>query len=363
MTLAAPQDDAVLNLLVEALPHLRGGLRPSSARLTARLLYERLGLDAAAVVSRDRILAFVGLGSDHHRAGSPNITTLTQHALETGEIARTSDRAEIGCPNHDCPLSSALVAPLVVRTNVVGALKLYHTRGRVIVDRDENVARALTRVFSVYLELAELDARAALVTRAELEALRAQISPHFLFNTLTTIAGYTRTDPERAHGLIVDFAEFFHATITQHREMIRLEEELDYIQRYLRFEKARLGERLVVEHDVDEQAKKLLVPVLTVQPLVENAMVHGIGPKSGVGRVTITVHRQENGFEIAVRDNGVGIPKTRQKHLLERGNGAGLGIGLNNVHRRLIGHFGPLSGLQIESRNHVGTTARFWVPA
>ncbi|MGH7683780.1 MAG: sensor histidine kinase, partial [Vulcanimicrobiaceae bacterium] len=86
MVLAAPQDDAVLNLLVEALPHLRGGLRADSAKFTARLLYERLRLDAAAVVSRDRILAFVGTGSDHHRAGRPNITTLTLHALETGEV-------------------------------------------------------------------------------------------------------------------------------------------------------------------------------------------------------------------------------------------------------------------------------------
>lgn len=362
MVLATPQDDAVLNLLVEALPHLRGGLRPNSAKLTARLLYERLSLDAAAVVSRDRILAFVGLGSDHHRTGSPNITTLTQRALETGEVARTSDRAEIGCPNNDCPLSSALVAPLVVRGNVVGALKLYHSRGRVIVDRDENIARGLSRVFSVYLELAELDARAALVTRAELEALRAQISPHFLFNTLTTIAGYTRTDPERAHDLIVDFAEFFYATLSQDRELMPLQDELQYIERYLRFEKARLGERLIVEHEVDERALRLLVPVLTVQPLVENAMVHGIGPKRGIGCVRITAHRRDGGFEVAVRDNGVGIAKTRQKHLLERGNGVGLGMGLNNVHRRLIGHFGPLSGLQIESRKGVGTTARFWVP-
>src|SRR5579875_394377 len=130
MVLAAPPDDAVLNLLVEALPHLRGGLRSGSAKFTARLLYEHLRLDAAAVVSRDRILAFVGLGSDHHRVGRPNITTLTLRALETGEVARTSDRAEIGCPNDDCPLSSALVAPLIVRGNVVGALKLSLPRPR-----------------------------------------------------------------------------------------------------------------------------------------------------------------------------------------------------------------------------------------
>ncbi|SRR5579875_203476 len=362
MVLAAPPDDAVLNLLVEALPHLRGGLRSGSAKFTARLLYEHLRLDAAAVVSRDRILAFVGLGSDHHRVGRPNITTLTLRALETGEVARTSDRAEIGCPNDDCPLSSALVAPLIVRGNVVGALKLYHSRGRVIIDRDETIARALARVFSVYLELAELDARAALVTRAELEALRAQISPHFLFNTLTTIAGFTRTDPQRAHGLIVDFAEFFRDTLSQHRELMHLQDELNYIERYLRFEQARLGDRLVVEHEIDDRARRLLVPVLTVQPLVENAMVHGIAPKSGVGCVRISARQRDDGFEITVADNGVGIAKTRQRRLLERGSGSGLGMGLSNVHHRLIGHFGPASGLHIESRKGVGTTARFWVP-
>src|SRR5579872_1570752 len=125
MAIYAPQDEAVLDLLIEALPHLRGGLRTRSAKITARLLYEHLHLDAAAVVSRDRILAFVGLGSDHHVVGSPSITTLTQRALKKGAIARTSDREEIGCPQPGCPLSSALVAPLVVRGDVVGALKLY----------------------------------------------------------------------------------------------------------------------------------------------------------------------------------------------------------------------------------------------
>ena len=363
MAVSAPEDAAVFSLLIEALPHLRGGLRSRSAKLTARLLYERLHLDAAAVVSRDRILAFVGLGAEHHRAGSPNITTLTQRALATGEVIRTHDRSEIGCPRRNCPLTSALVAPLVVRGDVVGALKLYHSSGRMIVDRDESIARTLARVFSVYLELAELDARAALVTRAELEALRAQISPHFLFNTLTTIAGFTRTDPERAHDLIVDFAEFFRDTLSQHRELMPLEDELRYIERYLRFEKARLGHRLTVEHDIDRRALGLLVPVLTVQPLVENAMVHGIAPKSGTGSVRICARPVGDGFEIVVADNGVGIAKARQKHILERGTGSGLGMGLNNVHNRLIGHFGPRSGLQIDSRKGAGTTARFWIPA
>ena len=89
-----------------------------------------------------------------------------------------------------------------------------------VIERDENIARGLARIFSVYLELANLDARAALVTRAELMALRAQISPHFLFNTLTTIAALTRTDADRAHDLLIDFADFFRESLTQRRELV-----------------------------------------------------------------------------------------------------------------------------------------------
>ena len=129
------------------------------------MLLQYLHLAAAAVVSPQRILAFVGRGSDHHRVGSRSLTSITRRALRTGEVLRTHDRTVIGCHRPDCPLYSALVAPLIVRGNVVGALKLYHSQNRAINDADERVARGLARVFGVYLELAELDARASLVTR------------------------------------------------------------------------------------------------------------------------------------------------------------------------------------------------------
>ena len=271
--------DTILDLLVEVLPQMRGGLNASSADFAARLLHEYLHLAAAAIVSRHRILAFVGKGAEHHRVGSRSMTALTRRALRTGEVVRTHDRTIIGCRRPDCPLQSALVAPLVVRGHVVGALKLYHGQSRTITDADERVARGLARVFGVYLELAELDARAALVTRAELDALRAQISPHFLFNTLTSIAALTRVDADRAHDLILDFAEFFRESLAQRDELIALRDELRCVERYLRFETVRLGERLVVEYDVDPRALDVMVPVLAVQPLVENAVVHGIAPK------------------------------------------------------------------------------------
>jgi LytS/YehU family sensor histidine kinase len=357
------REEIVLDVLVEALPHLRGGLRPASAEVCATLLYERLRLDAAAVVSAtDGVLAYLGAGSDHHRPGSPLITELTRRVLDSGRPATSHDRAEIGCPVATCPITAVTIAPFVVRGNVVGALKLYRAGGRPIEKRDARVATGLARVFSVYLEVAELDARAARVQQAELEALRAQISPHFLFNTLTTIAALTRIDPAQAHDLIVDFADYFRETLMQRAEFVVLDDELTTVERFLRFERVRFGDELRVRFDIAPRARATLVPVLTVQPLVENAVAHGLASRNGRGTVTIAATNVPTGTRIVVGDDGVGIPRERLGAILERGYGTGLGMGLNNVHERLIGAFGPASGLAIDSEPGRGTRVSFVVP-
>ncbi len=355
------REQTVLDLLVAALPHLRGGLRPESAHFTARLVYDNLQLDAAAVVSStDGVLAFIGAGSDHHLAGQPSLTDATRRTLASGRAYTTSNADEIGCPVHGCPLTAVTVAPFVVRANVVGALKLYRA-GHDMEERDARIAANLARVFSVYLEVAELDARAALVTQAELEALRAQISPHFLYNTLTTIAALTRTDSARAHDLLVDFADYFRGTLARHGEFVTLDDELENVERYLRFEHARFGSNLRVTIEVDARSRLTLVPVLSVQPLVENAIAHGIAARNR-GAIRIRGRFRNAGVEISVIDDGVGIAADTMHGVLDRGFGAGLGLGLNNVHQRLIGAFGPRSGLQIASAEGSGTTVAFWVP-
>jgi len=353
-------DTTVLDLLVEALPHLRGGLHTESARYTARLLYERLNLDAASVVSADGILGYIGAGSDHHREGEPNLTDVTRRTLAAGRPYTSAHRDEIGCPVPDCPISAVTIAPFVVRGNVVGALKLYRADGHGMTENDERVAIGIARVFSSYLEVAELDARAALVTQAELEALRAQIAPHFLFNTLTTIAALTRIDPQRAHDLIVDFADYFRESLAQRGEFITLDEELATVERYAHFERARFA-ALTVDVRAEPRARAALVPVLCVQPLVENAVAHGIAPRQGRGSVRVNARARDGGVEVSVVDDGIGIPADRLGSVLQRGFGTGLGMGLDNVHQRLIGAYGPASGLQIESSAR-GTTVAFWVP-
>ncbi|BDE06302.1 hypothetical protein WPS_15780 [Vulcanimicrobium alpinum] len=344
----------VLDLLVEALPHLRGGLGTESAQFTATLLYENLNLDACAVVDTRHVLAYVGRGEDHHVVGGPALTGLTHRAIATRQSCTGRSRAEIGCPHPDCPLTSVAIAPFVVRGQAIGALKLYRA-GTPIAEDDERVAVGLARVFSTSLEVAELDAREALVTQAELDALRARVAPHFLFNTLTTIAALTRTDPERAHDLVVDFAEYFRDSLAQHAEFVSLDEELEHVEQYLRFELARFGERLQVAFDIDPRARLAMVPVLSVQPLVENAIAHGIAPKGGSGTVRVIARPDGEGTEIAVIDDGVGFDAKAPP----RGNG----IGMNNVNQRLTRLFGAGSGLRVQSGRGAGTMVSFTVPA
>ena len=355
-------DETLLELLVKALPPLRAGLNVQSARTTAQLLQRSLGLDAAAVVLPDRVLAFCGAGADHHREGMPNITRFTKDALQTGRIATTRHRDDIGCPFADCPLSSAIIAPLMAGSSIVGALKLYHAWNTPFDERDERIAAGLARVFGVYLEIADLDSRAQLVHEAELGALRAQISPHFLFNTLTTIAALTRIDAVRAHDLLVDFADFFRHTLANHGELVTLREELEQTDRYTRFELARFGARLRIVHDIDSDLLDVRVPVLSIQPLVENAIGHGLAPRAGEGTVTIRAQRATTSACVCVEDDGVGMSGERLTQVLEVGAGDGLGIGLANVDRRLRLLFGG-AGLDIRSTPGHGTIASFWVPA
>jgi two-component system LytT family sensor kinase len=345
------------------MPHLRGGLTRESAAWTAKLLLEHLPLDAAAVVDTQTTLAFVGVGAEHHQPGQPVSTALTLRALATGQIQQARRRAEIGCAVPDCPLRAAVVLPLQVQGRTVGALKLYRAiGGRPIPGASARAAAGLARLFGVYLELADLDAQAARVTRAELEALRAQISPHFLFNTLTSIAALIRSRPDAAHDLVIQFAEFFRETLATHHELSTLEAELASVERYLAFERARLGKRLRVEYAIRPAARTAVLPVLVVQPLVENAVHHGIEARGRSSHVLISAQPEAGGFRVSVADDGVGIRPERLQQVLEGGYGTGLGMGLSNVHRRLQSLFGPISGLHIESVPSQGTRVSFWVP-
>jgi LytS/YehU family sensor histidine kinase len=218
-------------------------------------------------------------------------------------------------------------------------------------------------MLSLELELAEIDIQKRLATRAELQALQAQISPHFLFNTLNTIASYCRRDGVKAEEMLVEFAELFRRNLKRHRGLVRVQEELDFVDSYLRFEQYRFGERLKVEHDHEKEALSVRVPPLILQPLVENAIAHGVTSRVGRSTVWIQSYVIDEDVIIAVQDDGVGMDPDILSQPEATGRLAeGEGIGLRNVQRRLQGVYGHDYGLRISSPPEGGTRVEVRIP-
>jgi two-component system, LytTR family, sensor kinase len=334
------------------LPHLRRGLGAGSAPPAAPHLRVLTGASAIAITDPELLLAFDGAGADHHRPGDP----LSDLA---GDVRDDRVRVEpqLGCGHPDCPLRSAIVAPLVVRDRRVGTLvALYDRPGRLRLEETRVVGEAASLV-SAMVELSEMEAQGERLARAELRALRAQISPHFIYNALAAVASFIHSRPEEARELLTEFAEFIRYAFARERAYVTVADELRYAEKYLRLEQARFGKRLKVRVQVDPEVLQAVLPVLSLQPLVENAVRHGVERKAAGGLVAI--EGIDLGVDVALRvtDDGDGIDAERARAALA---GLGPGIGLGNVHGRLQSTFGEGYGLEIESG--AGTTVVMTLP-
>ncbi len=350
-----------LALANRTLPYLRQGLNQRTATKTAEVIYEVLQPAAVAIVA-SKILAHVGAAGDHHQAGEEPLTRLSRDVLRTGRPAVARTPEAVGCARENCPLASAVAAPLTLRRQVVGCLQIYFAEGQPLTAGKIKMVRAMAQLMSRQMELAELDRKSERLAKAELAALQAQISPHFVYNTLNTIASFVRTEPETARQLLSDFADFLRRTFRAKGEFTPFAQELEYVHQYLTFEKARFGDRLDVVYRVDPEILGTVVPVLVLQPLVENAVRHGISRKLGPGRVTIAAEDHGNECRISVDDDGVGMADEIAGQVLHRPRQHAFGVGLVNVNERLRSVYGPEHGLEIASRPGEGTRVSFSVP-
>jgi two-component system LytT family sensor kinase len=220
------------------------------------------------------------------------------------------------------------------------------------------VVQEAASLVSAQVELSVVSEQERRLAQAELRALRAQISPHFIYNALAAVAGDIHARPEEARELLIDFAEFTRYLFRDGRSYVTLGEEIEHVQRYLRLEQARFR-NLHVAVDVPEEARGTVVPSMSIQPLVENAVRHGVERHGGSGRVEITARLSGGDVELAVSDDGAGIEPERVPAVLA---GAGGGIGLSNVDARLRATFGERYALRIQSALGEGTTAVMTVP-
>ncbi len=358
--LGSPDDEAAfraLHAISLAGPSLRSGLTRESARRASRHLRTLLGADAVALAEPETLLHWDGRGAHH----GPAVIGHARPVIASGR-PRVVPSERVACDDPGCRIKVGMVAPLTVEGRVVGALAAY---GSATTAAQVRALGEAARWVSGQLELAELDSSRARLMEAEMRALRAQISPHFVYNSLTTIASFVRTDPERARELLLDFADFARYSFRNPREFTTLADELRSIDRYLLLERARFGERLQFRVEIAPEVLPVAVPFLSLQPLVENAIRHGMEESRESFHIRIVARDAGAEAEISVEDDGVGMEPGRLAAVLagDPGRSArGAGIGLANVDERMRQVYGAAYGLQVETGPGLGTKVRLRVP-
>lgn len=340
-----------LHLASRAATHLRGGLDGDDVGRAARSLRQLLGAEALAVVTAEGAVALDGS------------TTLEPDARRVAERVLATGRRHVKSRDHKNgdeaggDVADAVGAPVVAGGRVAGVVVAFAGTVRPPLVR---ATGEVAQWCSAQLDLGELEASRTALAQAELRALRAQISPHFVYNALGAIASFISTDPERARDLVLDFADFTRYSFRGRGDFTTLADELRSIHSYVELERARFGERLAVTLQIAPESLTTVIPFLSVQPLVENAVRHGLEPKERGGTIVITARDEGTQTEITVEDDGVGMdPAVVRELLTSRGSEH---VGLRNVDRRVRQLYGDDHALDIETAPGSGTLVRLRVP-
>jgi two-component system LytT family sensor kinase len=280
------------------------GYGPQVASELAAIVREETGVAAVAITDLEKLLGWDGLGDDHHHPGADISSPWTRRAIATRDVVFADGvRDRYDCRiSHSCPLTSLVVVPLQIDGNVIGTVQLLEATRR-FRTTNRRLGEGIAALLSSQLVLARYQEQKTLLVTSELKLLQAQVDPHFLFNSLNTIMAVTRIDPDRARELLLHLSRFFRKNLKRSSDVSTLEEELAHVRSYLEIEKARFPDRLTVDTEVDASLLGLRMPTFTLQPLVENAIKHGISKTPNPGRATIRAYRRDGTVLIDVEDN------------------------------------------------------------
>ncbi|PMN90474.1 sensor histidine kinase [Enterovibrio norvegicus] len=335
---------------------LHSGFNSTNAEKIARIIYEETKVGAVAITDKDKILAFVGIGDNHHKPNTPISSQSTLDAMTKNSIIYLdgAERPYQCSLSADCKLGSALIIPLRTGDEVVGTIKLYERKHKLFSTINMSMAEGIAQLLSSQILFSGYLEQKSLLTQSEIKLLHAQVNPHFLFNALNTISAIIRRDPDKARELIQNLSQFFRSNLKQNINTVTLREELAHVDAYLSIEKARFTDRLSVSVEIDSALLDTKLPSFTLQPLVENAIKHGISTLLEGGTVRIYSETINGHTAITVEDNAGCYQAPDEEHV---------GLGLDIVSKRLLHQFGRDASLKITSEPNIFTRMTFIIPA
>ena len=319
---------------------LRQGFNEVNSMKVAQVLYEELDIGAVAITDREKLLAFTGIGDDHHLPGKPISSSYTQRAIETGEVVYADgNEVPYRCSLHpQCKLGSTLVIPLRGENQrVMGTIKLYEAKNRLFSSINRTLGEGIAQLLSAQILAGQYERQKAMLTQSEIKLLHAQLNPHILFNALNNIKAVIRRDSEQASQLVQYLSTFFRKNLKRPSEIVTLADEIEHVNAYLHIEKARFQSRLQVTLMVPKELSHQQLPAFTLQPIVENAIKHGTSQLLDTGEVSITARREGQYLMLDIEDNAGLYQPTSEAS----------GLGMNLVDKRLRERFGDDFGISV----------------
>jgi two-component system LytT family sensor kinase len=342
--IGAIEAQRALNIAKKTMNYMRKGLDRKTAKNVSEIIYEMTDADGIFIGDKNGFLAYSGIDICEDKLKK-----------EVKNYNKSPDYRVIELINSDRSMFFVCAPFKIPNSGFEGVLGLGVRSKKNINPYFVQFGKELSDLLSNQIELYKLNKLAKEASTAEFRALRAQIEPHFLFNALNTIASFCRTNPLKARELIIDLSNYFRQTLKRQEDFVYLKDEIEFIQSYLSIETARFGDRLRLIIDVPEEMMDKKVPVFVLQPIVENAVKHGILPKPEGGEVYLKAFFEDGEIRFCVRDTGVGMDQKRLKEVLTKWPG----IGLKNVNERLKLLYGEDHGLDIKTSVNNGTKVSF----
>ncbi|WP_343101482.1 LytS/YhcK type 5TM receptor domain-containing protein [Romboutsia sp. MSSM.1001216sp_RTP31141st1_G3_RTP31141_220114] len=351
---AAFQSKLALDIANKTLPYFRS-INKDSLRIICQIIKDEINSDSVAITDREKVLAYVGIGEEIFNR-STGLSDITKESMEKNKILNIKVENEGYSVSEKVNLKTVMIIPLTESNKVIGSLKIYYTEQYDMSHSKKALAIGLSQMISTLMEVSKIEKMKEAKNKAEIKALQTQINPHFLFNALNTITSFIRIDPDKARKLIINLSTYMRYNLEVTDNLIDINKELEQVKAYVEIEKARFGDKLNVIYDIDEDIK-VKIPSLIIQPLVENAIIHGIRKNGGHGVVVIGVKKDKDRTKIWVENDGLTIDQEIINRVYNN-NMSENKIGLYNVHLRLKLIYGH--GLDIKRLNP-GTKIEFKV--